>query len=231
MKILVIADEESRSLWDYYSPEKLKGVEMIISCGDLNPNYLQFLVTLSGRTLVYVRGNHDERYDKNPPEGCICIENMIYNHRGMRIAGLGGSMKYRYGPDMYSAKEMAARVRRLSRKARFTGGIDILVTHAPPLGYGDMEDLPHRGFDCFNRFLMKFRPLYLLHGHVHKSYDYKFERIRNHPSGAIIINAYESYILEIPDTAYPEFGKTGSSLYDRYCRIMEKFRWFGRNPF
>ena len=94
-----------------------------------------------------------------------------------------------------------------------------------------MEDLPHRGFDCFNRFLMKFRPLYLLHGHVHKSYDYKFERIRNHPSGAIIINAYESYILEIPDTAYPEFGKTGSSLYDRYCRIMEKFRWFGRNPF
>ena len=197
MKVLVIADVESKSLWDYYSPKKLEGVDLIISCGDLNSNFLQFLVTLSGRPLLYVRGNHDERYEKNPPDGCICIENMIYNHRGMRIAGLGGSMRYKNGPDMYS----------------------------------EMDDLPHRGFDCFNEFLMKFRPFCLLHGHVHRSYNYQFERKRSHPSGSIIINAYESYILEIPDTEYPEFGKTGSILYDRYCGIMEKFRWFGRNPF
>ena len=104
MKVLVIADVESKSLWDYYSPKKLEGVDLIISCGDLNSNFLQFLVTLSGRPLLYVRGNHDERYEKNPPDGCICIENMIYNHRGMRIAGLGGSMRYKNGPDMYSEK-------------------------------------------------------------------------------------------------------------------------------
>jgi Icc-related predicted phosphoesterase len=156
---------------------------------------------------------------------------MIYNHRGMRIAGLGASRKYKEGPDMYTEKEMASRVRRLRRKARFTGGIDLLVTHAPPAGYGDLEDLPHRGFACFNDLLMKLRPAYLLHGHVHKNYTRGFERRRSHPSGAVIINAYESYILEIPDTEYPEFGKTGSILYDRYCGIMEKFRWFGRNPF
>lgn len=45
MKILVIADVESKSLWDYFHPKKLEGIELIISCGDLNPKYLSFLAT------------------------------------------------------------------------------------------------------------------------------------------------------------------------------------------
>jgi predicted phosphodiesterase len=150
VKILIVADEESRSLWDYFSPEKLKGIDMIISCGDLNANYLQFLVTFGNCPLLYVRGNHDTRYEMNPPDGCICIEDKIFNYKGMRIAGLGGSMKYKNSPNMFTEREMRARWRRLRRKIIFTGGIDLLVTHAPAKGYGDMEDLPHRGFDCFN---------------------------------------------------------------------------------
>ena len=78
MKVLVIADVESKSLWDYFSPDKLEGVELIISCGDLSSRYLEFLVTLGNCTLLYIRGNHDTGYDKKPPGGCICIENMIY---------------------------------------------------------------------------------------------------------------------------------------------------------
>ena len=38
MKILAIADEESRYLWDFYEPGKLKDIDLIISCGDLNPD-------------------------------------------------------------------------------------------------------------------------------------------------------------------------------------------------
>ena len=95
MKILVIADEESKSLWDFYTPRKLKGIDLIISCGDLSPDYLEFLVTMANRTLLYVRGNHDTVYDRKPPKGCVCIDEMIYNHNGLRIAGLGGSMRYK----------------------------------------------------------------------------------------------------------------------------------------
>ena len=51
MKILVIADIESKALWDYYKPEKVRGVDLIISCGDLRPAYLEFLVTLGNCTL------------------------------------------------------------------------------------------------------------------------------------------------------------------------------------
>lgn len=230
MRILVVADEESKSLWDYYKPGKLQGLDLIISCGDLNPHYLQFLVTLSGCPLLYVRGNHDSRYDSDPPDGCICIEDKIYNHRGLRIAGLGGCMRYRNGPDMYTEKEMKTRVRLISRKIFFTNGIDLLVTHAPARGYGDMEDLPHRGFSCFNELLMKNRPLYHLHGHVHKSYTSKFQRKTDHPSGTVIVNAYESYVLEIPEMTYPEYGSTGASIYDFQCRLAAQYSLFSRNP-
>lgn len=227
----MVADEESKSLWDFFSPEKLKDIDLIISCGDLNANYLQFLVTFGGCPLIYVRGNHDNSYDRNPPDGCICIEDMIYNYRGLRIAGLGGSMRYKNGSDMYTEREMAGRARRLKWKMRFTGGIDILVTHAPAKGYGDMEDLPHRGFECFNDILMRFKPLYLFHGHVHKTYGHKFERERSHPSGTIIVNAYESYVLRIPDIAYPEYAETGSFLYDLRCRLASVLGERIRNPF
>lgn len=230
MKILVVADEESKSLWDYYTPDKLKGIDLIISCGDLRPNYLEFLVTMGNCPLLYVCGNHDAVYEKNPPGGCICIEDGIYNHRGLRIAGLGGSMRYKNSSNMYTEGEMTQRAKRLLKKTKITGGIDILVTHAPVRGYGEMDDLPHRGFECFDSFLEETKPLYMLHGHVHKTYTRDFKTRRSHPSGTVIVNAFESNVLEIADTQYPEYGNTGAYLYDFYCKNGDKFRGFRKNP-
>ena len=102
MRILTIADKECRALWDYYQPGTLKGVDLILSCGDLDPDYLQFLVTMAGCPLLYVRGNHDERYDRKPPLGCTCIEDKVYDFHGLRILGLGGSMRYKNSPCMYT---------------------------------------------------------------------------------------------------------------------------------
>ena len=94
MKILVLADQKSKYLYDFYEPNKLKDIDLIISCGDLSPVYLSFFVTLCNVPLLYVRGNHDGRYEETPPEGCICIDDDIYVHEGIRIMGLGGSMEY-----------------------------------------------------------------------------------------------------------------------------------------
>ena len=196
MKILVIADTESRSLWDFYDPSKLEGVDLIISCGDLNPRYLEFLVTLSGCPLFYVHGNHDHVYEKTPPEGCECLEDRIVRCKGLRILGLGGSMRYKEGPFMYTERQMRMRVLKARIKAALCGGVDLFVTHVPPGGCGDLEDLPHRGFACFNTFLNAVRPRFMIHGHVHKTYG-KFRRERIHESGARIINAYDYYILEV----------------------------------
>ena len=196
VKILVIADTESRSLWDFYDPSKLEGVDLIISCGDLNPHYLEFLVTLSGCPLFYVHGNHDHVYEKTPPEGCECLEDRIVHFKDLRILGLGGSMRYKDGPFMYTERQMRRRVLKARLKAALSGGVDLFVTHVPPAGCGDMKDLPHRGFACFNTFLNAVRPRFMLHGHVHKTYGH-FQRERAHESGTRIINAYDYYILEV----------------------------------
>lgn len=214
MKILLLADEESKALWDFYTPDKLDGIDLIISCGDLSPNYLQFLVTFGNCPLLYVHGNHDAGYDRNPPDGCICIDDKVYNFKGLRILGLGGSMRYKPGPYMYTEDEMKKRIRRMKRAIRHTNGFDLLVTHAPAKGYGDMDDIPHRGFECFNTLMEEYEPVYMVHGHVHKTYSAGFLRQREHACGTRIINCYETYLLEIAEADHPQFGKTGSKLYD-----------------
>ncbi|MGN1266816.1 MAG: metallophosphoesterase, partial [Dorea sp.] len=146
MKILVIADKEARYLWDYFEKSKLQGIDLIISCGDLDSEYLSFLATFTSAPVLYVHGNHDDKYEKNPPGGCICIEDTIYVHNGVRILGLGGSMRYKPGEHQYTEWEMRKRVRKLWPKLLWHRGFDILVTHAPAQGLNDGDDLPHQGF-------------------------------------------------------------------------------------
>ncbi len=195
MRILAIADRESKNLWDYYEPGKLEGIDLIISCGDLNPDYLQFLATFSHAPILYVHGNHDDRYQDNPPDGCICIEDKIYVHEGVRILGLGGSVRYKPGIHQYEQKEMRSRVRKLWFQLRKHKGFDILVTHAPAYGVGDGDDRPHQGFESFVDLLKQYRPRYFLHGHVHVNYGRKYQRY-NCFDDTLIINAYETHLFE-----------------------------------
>ncbi len=220
MKILVVADQPARALWDFFDPERVAGVDLIISCGDLPTGYLDFLVTMIHCPLFYVRGNHDGIYDRNPPLGCIDIDDKVYDYKGVRMLGLGGSMRYKPGKDMYTEAEMRRRIRKLSGQIALKGGFDILVTHAPAKGLGDMEDLPHRGFECFNDLMDKYHPAYMLHGHVHQEYGH-FQRSREHSSGVRVVNGCGYCILELGDDAHPPYGKTGSPMYDFYVSLKE----------
>ena len=69
MKILAIADTEERCLWECFRKERFEGVDLILSAGDLDPDYLEFLVTVINKPLIYVRGNHDDRYARHAPGG------------------------------------------------------------------------------------------------------------------------------------------------------------------
>lgn len=197
MNILVLADHESRILYDFYNPERLKDIDLIISCGDLDPEYLSFFVTLCPVPLLYVRGNHDGKYQQRPPEGCTCIENDIYVYKGVRILGLGGSMQYIPGaPNQYTERQMRWRLLRAELAVRLAGGVDIVLTHAPPRGFGDAEDYAHRGFEAFFPFLDRFKPAYLIHGHVHMNYGLNIPR-KVQRGCTTIINAWERYALEV----------------------------------
>ncbi|MCM1411417.1 MAG: metallophosphoesterase [Lachnospiraceae bacterium] len=196
MKILAIADHESSLLWDYFDKSYLEGIDLILSCGDLKPQYLSFLATFTQAPVLYVHGNHDDRYEETPPDGCICIEDRIYVHEGVRILGLGGSMRYKPGSHQYTQAQMRRRVRRLWWSLKWSKGFDILLTHSPAYQLNDGEDLPHRGFEVFRTLLDKYKPTFFVHGHVHLNYGRKYKRICAY-NETQVINAYEKYIFEI----------------------------------
>ena len=198
MKVLLLSDVESPYYWDYYEPGRLDGVDLILSCGDLSSKYLTFLVTMGRAPLLYVHGNHDKTYDRNPPEGCECVEDRLVTVKGLRILGLGGSILYSGGPHQYTEGQMARRIRRLWFQLKRAGGVDIVMTHSPALGLGDDADYAHRGFACLVKLLDQYKPRYLVHGHVHVNYGHDRPRIL-HRGETTIINAYERYMLELPE--------------------------------
>ena len=155
MRILAVSDIESKSLYDFFSPDKVEGVELIIGCGDLREEYLEFLVTMMNVPLLYIHGNHDDHF-KREPEGCVCIDDKFYEYKGIRFVGLGGSFRYRDGQYMYTEREMKRRIFRLWPKIHFHKGFDVLVTHCPARHLNDFDTITHRGFDCFNKLLEKY---------------------------------------------------------------------------
>ena len=192
MKILAVSDEEAKKYYDYYKPGCLDGYDLILSCGDLKAKYLEFLATLAHCPVLYVRGNHDDRYSVSPPEGCICIENQIYEYKGVRILGLGGSYRYHAGDNMYTERQMKQRLHKVSLQLWKKKGIDILLTHAPAYGLNDMNTMCHRGFESFLYLLDKYKPKYFIHGHVHMNYNCKMPRVCEYGE-TTVINAYEYY--------------------------------------
>ena len=153
--------------------------------------------------LLYVHGNHDTDYVKDPPLGCDCLDDQIVTFNGIRILGLGGCRQYHPDAHQYTEKQMRRRIRRLRFMLWRTKGVDIVVTHAPPEGLGDAEDPAHKGFAALRELLDKYHPQYLLHGHVHLRYGHDQTRVREY-EGTQIINTSERYVLEIPEGEFPE---------------------------
>ena len=220
MKILTVSDEECKAFWDYYTPGRLKDYDLILSCGDLKASYLSFLVTMARCPVLYVHGNHDTRYAQSPPEGCDCIDDGLVVYHGLRILGLGGCRKYHPGPHQYTEKEMRRRIRKLKWKLWRLGGVDIVVTHAPPEGLGDSDDPAHWGFAALRELLDKYHPKYLVHGHVHMSYGHDIPRTLEY-NGTTIVNAFERFVLEVPDVPFP-LEQWGRVIWKTKERIPEK---------
>jgi Icc-related predicted phosphoesterase len=194
MKILLVADKEEPYIWDYFDRERFKDIDLVLSCGDLKAEYLSFLVTMIHTPLYYVPGNHNKSYIEHPPEGCVSIDDTITTFNGIRILGLGGSMRYNDQPYQYTEKQMEKRIRKLNRSIRKNNGFDILLTHAPAFGLGDGEDLAHRGFESFVDLLDIYSPKYFFHGHQHL--NYRLGPRTTQYKNTTIVNAYGYHIID-----------------------------------
>jgi len=178
-------------------------IDLIISCGDLPPEYLSFMIDSLKAPLYYVGGNHDIRYKAKPPEGGLNLHGRLIKFDGIQILGLEGSHWYNGGPYQYSEDQMRAIIRRLGPRLWWRGGVDVVVTHAPPRHIHDAEDPCHRGFECFHRLIQKYQPAYFIHGHIHREFPDPAKRITIFDRTKVV-NTYGYYLLEIQSSPDPE---------------------------
>jgi len=198
MKILSVSDVIKPGLFQHSASDSFADVDvdLILSCGDLPPEYLSRLVNSFKAPLYYVRGNHDIRYDEKPPQGCRDLHGMLVKNRGINILGLEGSLWYNGGPYQYEEWQMRAIIRRLRPTLWWRGGIDVVITHAPPRHIHDAEDPCHKGFECFRRLIEKYQPSYFIHGHIHREFPDPSERITVVDTTKVV-NTYGYFLLEI----------------------------------
>jgi Icc-related predicted phosphoesterase len=199
MRILAVSDKEVEFL---YSPSVRDGfhdIDLIVGCGDLSSRYLEYIVTQLNVPLVYVPGNHDED-NLNVPGGRPLDGQVVYL-KGLTIAGLGGSRRYKMdGRHQYTETEMTFRILQLAprlsiARARWRRGLDVLITHAPPLQIHDGSDLPHMGFAGYRRFLQTFRPRLMLHGHSHSNRN--LEETVTLYEGCQVVNVYPYRLIDL----------------------------------
>ena len=205
MKILCISDQVERVLHGPTLNSYARGVEAVISCGDLSFDYLEYVLTFLGVPLYYVLGNHDPAPDgPEYPGGCTPLDGKVLEvgtgEERVIFAGLSGSAMYSGGPNQYTEGQMGRRA--LSLSARVLGrrllgrpGPTVFVTHSPPFGLGDRKDQAHVGFGPFLKLIDRHEPALWLHGHVHL-YGPDQQRVTTR-GGTKVVNVFGHRILEV----------------------------------
>ncbi|MCS7088958.1 MAG: metallophosphoesterase family protein [Thermoflexales bacterium] len=178
-KILAVSDEVVPWLHSPQLITQCADVDLIVSCGDLPPDYLEYLVSTLNKPALYVHGNHDERLGHVEAElpGWVNVDLRRVRVGTLHIAGLGGCLRYKpHASHQYTQAEQWLRAfwlaHSLARGLVQRGhGVDIMLSHAPLRGVHDGTDRAHIGFDAFVWLARTFKPRLWLHGHQHRAYD------------------------------------------------------------
>ena len=199
MRVLTVSDRVEPILYDQFDPRQFERVELVLACGDLPPEYLSRLLGAFNVPLYFVSGNHDIRYKDKLPQGGFDLHGRLEKIKGLRFLGLEGSRWYNGGPHQYTEREMYGKIRRLRPRIWWKGGVDIVITHAPPRHIHDAEDRCHRGFKSFRWLLDKYSPSYFIHGHIHANFSEPSQRVTivNRTS---VINTYGYHLFDFDDT-------------------------------
>jgi Icc-related predicted phosphoesterase len=199
MKILALSDQVVEPLYGPLLRERYPKIDLILGCGDLPAEYLEYVVSQYNVPLLYVPGNHDPDNYRVP--GGQDIDGHAAHVKGLLVAGLGGSRRYKSdGRHQYTEAEMHLRLipllpRLVVRRLRRGHGADIFVTHAPPLGVHDAPDLPHIGFQAFAWLIRAFHPRLMVHGHVHVwSVTTATDTVLD---GTRVLNVYPARMIEL----------------------------------
>lgn len=206
MKILAVSDQVVDRIYTLASAGHFQDVELILGCGDLPYNYLEYLVTVLNKPMYYVPGNHDPIFNLNDvrskAEGGTNLDLRTVCHKNYLIGGFGGSIRYRPdGTNQYTQSEAYSRAinltpRLLLNRIRYGRALDILISHSPSFGIHDDTDPAHNGLKALNWLIRIAKPRYHFHGHTHfyrnniAEFDSTFFSTR-------VVNVYPYKVIEI----------------------------------
>jgi len=224
VRILAVSDTPTRALDERFDAEHWReaGIELIVSCGDLSPEYLGFLADAFRVPLYYVRGNHDERWAERPAGEDL--DGRVVEHKGIKLFGIQGSPWYNDGALQYGERAMAWKLAMLRPRIWLAGRVDVVVAHAAPrfcpqayrlcprpVGVGltcpywrdpagartcqDASDYPHRGFESFRAFILAHKPRLFLHGHRHQTYGLGKRELRIGETR--VIDTYGHVVIDV----------------------------------
>lgn len=212
MRALVVSDKVEPILYGSTIKEHVGPVDFVLSCGDIPFYYLEFIISMLNRPTYYVFGNHGREIEyvsgkgeswelRTEPMGAVNLHGRAIREGDLLLAGLEGSIRYNRAPRFqYTEEGMYLNIARLApallkNKLRYGRWLDVLVAHSPPFGIHDKQDPPHRGFRSFLWFMDKFKPRYLLHGHIH--IYRRNETTRTQYAETEVINVYPYQILDL----------------------------------
>jgi hypothetical protein len=169
IRILAVSDEPDPALRDERTRASLGRIDLVIGCGDLEPDELAFVGDAFLAPIAYVRGNHDHgagwaAHRDRVPEPLA--DAAVREENGLRLAGLSwpdgrGSEGRRNETNAWF------QALRLALRTLLDGRPVLVVSHAPPHGAGDVATDPfHAGFPAYAWLLHRLRPPLWLHGHT-----------------------------------------------------------------
>jgi len=207
VRILAICDEVDPRLYGPGLVERRGQYDLLLSCGDLPPYYLDFVASTLNLPIYGVHGNHDDSLAR-PRDGEPHIDwgmeelhGRIVQAQGLLIGGFDGCRRYNKGSYQYTEGGMRFQIAQmlpqlLANKLRYGRFLDMLVTHAPPRHIHDQEDRCHQGFEVYRWFLKTFRPRYHLHGHIHLYDKRTITKTQFHDT--LVLNAYPYRDVTVP---------------------------------
>ncbi len=206
MKILTVSDQVVDRLYGLAANHHFDDVDLLLGCGDLPYEYLEYLLTITRLPLYYVPGNHDPKYQEfvsdSKAEGGINLDQKTARVGNILLAGLGGSIRYRPdGVNQYTQAQMYARTLKLLpalllNRLRYGRALDILITHSPAFGIHDDDSTAHQGLKAINLLIRLAKPRYLFHGHTH-FYQQNLEPSVTQCDETQIMNIFPYKIIEI----------------------------------
>jgi hypothetical protein len=198
IRLLAVSDEIDPSLWGHLDREALGPLDLLVSSGDLPPDYLSYLEGSLRVPFVFVTGNHDldtawaHEADRLLPwrkSGARLTESA-----GVSIALLDwpGTDKIRTrSQDWITWRQVLGLWLAVLLGARRP---DIVVSHVAPDQVLDLRDLYHRSFPAYRWLARRVRPALWLHGHTTPASVP--ERV-THLGPTTSVNVTGAYLIEV----------------------------------